>query len=90
MARQRAYRPIIRHKNSGIVPDDLYALGFNLYDYIQSFPVSLRHAGKVDDGLLGWVVTDDWPEHIPVSLAEVELFERWFGDVFDEFFGTKS
>jgi hypothetical protein len=27
-----------------------------------------------------WTVTDDWPEHIPVSEAEIDLFERWFGD----------
>jgi hypothetical protein len=37
-----------------------------------------------------WIVTDDWPEHIPVSEAEVDLFERWFGDFFDELFGTKQ
>lgn len=90
MARQHVYRPIIRHKNSGVTPDDLYMLGSNLYDYILPSSDSSCHASKVDDGLLDWIVTDDWPEHIPVSLAEVELFERWFGDVFDEFFGTKS
>lgn len=37
-----------------------------------------------------WTVTDDWPEHIPVSEAEVDLFERWFGDFFDELFGIKK
>jgi hypothetical protein len=37
-----------------------------------------------------WTVIDDWPEHIPVSKAEVDLFERWFGDFFDELFGTKQ
>ncbi len=34
-----------------------------------------------------WTVTDDWPEHIPVTEAEVEVFEAWFGDLFDELFG---
>jgi hypothetical protein len=29
-------------------------------------------------------VTDDWPEDIPVTEAEIDVFERWFGDVFDE------
>ncbi|MBB2969549.1 hypothetical protein [Mesorhizobium sp. RMAD-H1] len=29
-------------------------------------------------------VTDDWPEHIPVTEAEIQVFERWFSDVFDE------
>ncbi|HWL05401.1 MAG TPA: hypothetical protein VNQ99_10780 [Xanthobacteraceae bacterium] len=32
-------------------------------------------------------VIDDWPERVPVTLAEVQVFERWFGDVFDEMFG---
>lgn len=40
--------------------------------------------------LSDWTVTDDWPEHIPVSEAEVDLFERWFGDFFDELFGTEQ
>jgi len=34
-----------------------------------------------------WTVTDDWPEQIPVTEVEVEIFERWFGDLFDELFG---
>lgn len=34
-----------------------------------------------------WVVTDDWPDPIPVTEAEIEVFERWFGDLFDEMFG---
>lgn len=29
-------------------------------------------------------VTDDWPEDIPVTEAEIDVFERWFGDVFDD------
>ena len=27
-----------------------------------------------------WTVTDDWPEHIPVTEAEVNVFEAWFGE----------
>ncbi|HZZ61347.1 MAG TPA: hypothetical protein VFE63_09255 [Roseiarcus sp.] len=34
-----------------------------------------------------WIVTDDWPEHIAVTEAEVDVFEAWFGDLFDELFG---
>ncbi len=37
-----------------------------------------------------WTVTDDWPEHIPVTETEVEVFERWFADLFDELFGSAS
>jgi hypothetical protein len=34
-----------------------------------------------------WAVTDDWPERVPVTDAEVDVFEAWFGDLFDELFG---
>ncbi len=34
-----------------------------------------------------WIVTDYWPERVPVTDTEVELFERWFADLFDEPFG---
>jgi hypothetical protein len=34
-----------------------------------------------------WTVTDDWSERVPVTEAEVELFERWFADLFDELLG---
>ncbi len=34
-----------------------------------------------------WTVTDDWPAHVPVTEAEIEVFERWFADLFDELFG---
>jgi hypothetical protein len=30
----------------------------------------------------------DWPEEVPVADAEVEMFETWFGDLFDELFST--
>jgi len=34
-----------------------------------------------------WTVTDDWPEKVPITGAEIEIFERYFGDVLDELFG---
>ncbi len=34
-----------------------------------------------------WTVTDDWPDPVPVSEAEIDVFEAWFGDLFDELFG---
>jgi hypothetical protein len=36
-----------------------------------------------------WTVKDDWPEHVPVTEAEIEVFEAWFGDLFDELFSTR-
>lgn len=29
-----------------------------------------------------WTVTDDWSEYVPVTGAEVDVFEEWFGDLF--------
>jgi len=37
-----------------------------------------------------WTVTDDWPDPVPVAEAEIEVFERWFGDLFDELFGPDT
>ena len=33
-------------------------------------------------------VIDDWPEEVPITEAEIQVFERWFADVFDEMFGS--
>lgn len=53
-----------------------------LLGYFRPFPGRLP---KHD--LSTWTVTDDWPEHISVTEAKVEVFERWCGDLFDELFG---
>ena len=37
--------------------------------------------------LAAWAVTDDWSERVPITEAEVEAFEQWFADLFDELFG---
>ncbi len=37
-----------------------------------------------------WSVTDDWPNPVPVTHAEIEVFEQWFGDRFDELFGPEG
>jgi hypothetical protein len=33
-------------------------------------------------------VIDDWPGDVPITEAEIQVFERWFADVFDELFGS--
>ncbi len=46
------------------------------------------HAGRPSKHDVGsWTVTDDWPDRVPVTAAEVDVFEAWFGDLFDEIFG---
>ena len=32
-------------------------------------------------------ITDDWPEIVPITEAEVQIAEAYFGDVLDELFG---
>jgi len=32
------------------------------------------------------IVTDDWPDRVPVTNAEMDVFGAWFGDLFDEMF----
>jgi hypothetical protein len=36
-----------------------------------------------------WTVTDDWPEDVPVSSAEVDVIEAWLGDLLDQLFGPR-
>jgi hypothetical protein len=80
MAQPRHHRckPIERRLPVGAAPSDLY-------DYAQTPPPCLGRPPKYD--LSTWTVTDDWPDRVPVTEAEVDVFEAWFGDLFDELFG---
>lgn len=40
--------------------------------------------------LATWTVSDDWPDAVPVASAEMDVFEAWFGDLFDELFGKSA
>ncbi|MFG1379512.1 hypothetical protein V5F85_21900 [Xanthobacter autotrophicus ATCC 700551] len=66
----------------GTLPDDLY-------DYYTSESEPRRSPQSKDDPTT-WRVVDDWPERVPITEAEIEVFERWFADVFDELFGPGS
>jgi hypothetical protein len=57
-----------------------------LHDYARRLVRRSGRSRKVD--LIAWTVTDDWPEDVPVTEAEVDVFEAWFGDLFDELFST--
>lgn len=52
------------------------------------YPVVMGRPPKHD--LSTWTVTDDWPEPVPVTEAEIAVFEQWFGDLFDELFGPQD
>lgn len=61
------------------------ALPDDLFDYLQP---PTRRAGRPPRHDFGnWTVADDWPERVPVSEVEIDIYEAWFGDLFDRIFG---
>lgn len=66
-----------RRIERGALPDDLYILR-------APWP---RLGRPVKHDVERWIVTDDWPECVPVTANELDMFEAWFGDLFDELFG---
>ena len=78
MNRSRAHR-WARRFNAAAPPDDLY-------DYAQ--PCERRPGRPVKHDLSDWCVVDDWPDRVPVTEAEADVFEAWFGDILDELFGA--
>jgi hypothetical protein len=74
-------KPRLRRTRSlGSLPDDLY-------DYLR--PAVRRRGRPAKKDRSGWTITDDWPEEVPITEAEIEVFEAWFGDLFDELFSTR-
>jgi hypothetical protein len=59
----------------------------DLYDYAR--PPRQRPSRPAPEHPRTWTVKDDWPEDVPVTEAEIEVFEAWFGDLFDELFSTR-
>jgi hypothetical protein len=59
----------------------------DLYDYAP--PPSRRVGRPAKANTTTWTVTDDWPDEVPITEAEIDVFEAWFGDLFDEFFSTR-
>ncbi|WP_436283598.1 hypothetical protein [Rhizobium sp. LjRoot258] len=64
---------------NGALPNDLYS-----YAEVRPLP-RIGRPPKLEPET--WTVTDDWSDPLPVTQAEIELFETWFGDFFGELFG---
>ncbi|PZP06378.1 MAG: hypothetical protein DI607_14440 [Sphingomonas hengshuiensis] len=54
----------------------------DLHTYADTPPPRRRQRPSPTPALM--TVTDDWPEYIPVTEAEIAVFEAWFGDILDE------
>jgi hypothetical protein len=81
-SRTRKGRP--RRPVPQTLPDDLYDYG----DEPAPSPAPRRREPSPDRfDIESLPVIDDWPERVPVTEAEVEIFERHFGDVLDRLFG---
>lgn len=77
--RRRAPRERPRRAAPKALPDDLYAYGDD--------PAPPRRSPSPDASDIGKLrVFDDWPDNIAVTAAEVDIFERYFGDVLDRLF----
>ena len=61
----------------GVLSDDLYI-------ELEPWP---RIGRPPKHDIQSWTVTDDWPDPVPITDAELDVFEAWFGDLFDELFG---
>jgi hypothetical protein len=78
MSRSRAHSRRNR-SGCGVLPDDVY---------IQVEP--WRPIGRsVKHDIGTWRVVDDWPACVPVTETEIDVFEAWFGDLFDEMLGPR-
>jgi len=64
-----------RHAPGGALFDDLY-------DYVAAPARPGRRRTRRASVTL--TVADDWPEDVPVTEAEIAVFEAWFGGLFDE------
>jgi hypothetical protein len=82
--RRRARKGRPRHPVPETLPDDLYGYADDTTpaDGPQCRRFSLR---IVDVETLP--VIDDWPEKVPITEEEIDIFERYFGDVLDRLFG---
>jgi hypothetical protein len=79
MAQKRRMRRVLPEWSGA--PEDLYD-----YAYPPAPPAgrSLLHL----DGAI--TVTDDWPEIVPITDAELRVIEGHFGEELDEVFGPRA
>lgn len=55
----------------------------DLYDYLHPVTPSRKQRHRHEP----ITITDDWPQEVPITEAEVRIIEAYFGDVLDDLFG---
>lgn len=81
---RRVQRGRPRQPAPGTLPDDLYDYDDDPAPRISPARGSPPHVFDVER----LPVIDDWPDEVPITEAEIQVFERWFADFFDEMFGS--
>jgi hypothetical protein len=66
---------------------DRASLGVLLDDFHIRAGALASHRRPPKQELETWTIMDDWPEHVPITQAEADVFEAWFGDLLDQLFG---
>lgn len=74
------------------LPDDLYVYLDTANDDPPDEPEcrperTRRRSSPPREDHSSWRVVDDWPEKVPITEAEIEVFEHYFADVFNRLFG---
>lgn len=65
------------------LPDDLYDYGDDPAPRFSAPRGTQLHVVDVEK----LPVIDDWPGKVPITEEEIDIFERYFGDVLDRLFG---
>ena len=73
--RRRARKGRPRHPVPEALPDDLF-------DYADEPTPDGRERRRSP-----LRIVDDWPEKVPITEEELQIFERYFGDALDRLFG---
>lgn len=71
-----------RRQRPGPLFDDLYDYAADPTPSVR--PTRRKPSSKWHDNLR---VVDDWPDRVPVMEEEIDVFERYFGDLLDRLFG---
>lgn len=56
----------------------------DLYDYARPKPLRAGRRRKAEAKI---VITDDWPDVVPITETELRVIEAHFGDELDKIFG---